>query len=308
MRQLPRSDGSLKHPFCVLVMQKAMTGAPNAGYLWEQHCEKDLVKLGWTVLENEPSAYYINNGPHWTHLLRSTDDLSLHASSQQYLDKVRKQLERPWNVTRQPLLPGTSVKHLGMEITRDNNDDITISSQRSGRADFSPTPRILSSLLLQDHSVATPIIRSSDTMPPSSSYFVTSRACKMEAFDSHTPTDRWLWNPTATQTRHSAFKPAAQPLELSFSSTALLSTTFHQSNLPLPTHPQRLNLSSPTSPPGISSGSKSSAAHERSRSVPQPSDDKPQREIIDGKQVERIGTIPLGIDNKECVISHTPTA
>jgi hypothetical protein len=34
-------------------------------------------------------------------------------------------------------------------------------------------------------------------------------------------------------------------------------------------------------------------------------DDKPQREIIDGKQVERIGTIALGIDNKGCVdIAH----
>jgi hypothetical protein len=30
-------------------------------------------------------------------------------------------------------------------------------------------------------------------------------------------------------------------------------------------------------------------------------DDKPQREIIDRKQVERIGTIALYIDNKECV-------
>jgi hypothetical protein len=82
-QQLSRSDGSLKHPGCVLVMQKAMIGAPNAGYLWEQHCEKDLVKLGWSVLENEPSAYYINNGPHWTRLLRNTDDLSLQTSSQQ---------------------------------------------------------------------------------------------------------------------------------------------------------------------------------------------------------------------------------
>jgi hypothetical protein len=34
-------------------------------------------------------------------------------------------------------------------------------------------------------------------------------------------------------------------------------------------------------------------------------DDKPQREIIDGKQVGRIGTIALGIDNKGCVdIAH----
>jgi hypothetical protein len=45
----------------------------------------------------------------------------------------------------------------------------------------------------------------------------------------------------------------------------------NQSNRPLPTHPQRLNLSPPTSPPGISPGSKCSAAHGRSRSVPQPS-------------------------------------
>jgi hypothetical protein len=124
----PRSDDSLKQPGCVLVMQKAMTGPPNAGYIWEQHCEKDLVKLGWTVLESDPSAYYIDNGPHWDRSLRNTDDLSLLAISQQYLDKVRKRLERTWNVTRQPLLPGTSVKYLGMKITRDTNCDITISN------------------------------------------------------------------------------------------------------------------------------------------------------------------------------------
>jgi hypothetical protein len=52
----------------------------------------------------------------------------MQASFQQYLDKVRKQLERTWNVTRQPLLPGTSVKHLGMKISRDTNGDITISN------------------------------------------------------------------------------------------------------------------------------------------------------------------------------------
>jgi hypothetical protein len=37
-------------------------------------------------------------------------------------------------------------------------------------------------------------------------------------------------------------------------------------------------------------------------------DDKPQREIIDGKQVERIGTIALGIATRDASISHTPTA
>jgi hypothetical protein len=42
-----------------------------------------------------------------------------------------------------------------------------------------------------DLSVATPIIRPPDTMPPSSAYSVTSRACKMEGCNSHTPTDRW---------------------------------------------------------------------------------------------------------------------
>jgi hypothetical protein len=76
------------------------------------HREKDLVKRQWTVLENEPSANYIDNGPHWARLLRNTDDPPLQASSQQYLDKVREQLERTWIITRQPLLPGTSVKHL----------------------------------------------------------------------------------------------------------------------------------------------------------------------------------------------------
>jgi hypothetical protein len=110
--------------------------------------KKDLVTLVWTVLENELSAYYINNGPHWARLLRNTDDLSLQASSQQYLDKVHKQLERTWNVTRQPLHPGTSVKHLGMKITRDNNGAITISNPAlitnllaaNGLNDCNPSP------------------------------------------------------------------------------------------------------------------------------------------------------------------------
>jgi hypothetical protein len=129
-------------------MQKAMTGAPNAGYLWEQHCEVDLVKLEWTVLENEPSAYYIDNRPHWARLLRKTDNLSLQASSQQYLDKVCKQLKRSGNITRQPIRPGTSVKHLGMKITRDANGDITISNPAlitnllaaNGLNDCNPSP------------------------------------------------------------------------------------------------------------------------------------------------------------------------
>jgi hypothetical protein len=63
MRQLPRSDGSLKHPGCVLVMQKSMIAAPNAGYLWEQHCEKDLANFG---------------GPYWrTSHLRITLTMNL---------------------------------------------------------------------------------------------------------------------------------------------------------------------------------------------------------------------------------------
>jgi hypothetical protein len=34
-------------------------------------------------------------------------------------------------------------------------------------------------------------------------------------------------------------------------------------------------------------------------------DDKPQREIFDGKQVEHVGLMALGIDNKGCVdIAH----
>jgi hypothetical protein len=98
-------------------------------------------------------------------------------------------------------------------------------------------------------------IRPPDTMPPSSAYSATSRACKMETCHSHTPTNRWPWRPTAIQIGHSALTPAAQPQVLTFSSTALLSTTFHQSNRPLPSHPQSLNLSPPTSPPGVSPSS-----------------------------------------------------
>jgi hypothetical protein len=86
--------------------------------------------------------------PHWACLIRSTDDLSLQVSSQQYLDKVRKQLERTWNVTRQLLLPGTSIKHLGMKITCDTNDYITISNPAlitnvlaaNGLNDCNPSP------------------------------------------------------------------------------------------------------------------------------------------------------------------------
>jgi Reverse transcriptase (RNA-dependent DNA polymerase) len=65
MLQPPRSNGQLKHPGKVCVMQRAMTGAPNAGHLWERKCEEDLARLGWTVLDAEPSAYYIASGKDW---------------------------------------------------------------------------------------------------------------------------------------------------------------------------------------------------------------------------------------------------
>jgi hypothetical protein len=94
---------------------------------------------------------------------------------------------------------------------------------------------------------------------------------EVSSLAAHNTTNRWPWRPTETQTGHSALTPAAQPQGLPSSSTALLSTTFHQSNRPLPTHPQRLNLLPPTSPPGISNGFKGSSAQGRSRSAPRPS-------------------------------------
>jgi hypothetical protein len=57
-------------------------------------------------------------------------------------------MERTWKVSRQPLISGTSVKHLGIQITRDPTGDITISNlaliinllAANGLNDCNPSP------------------------------------------------------------------------------------------------------------------------------------------------------------------------
>jgi hypothetical protein len=46
MRQLPRSDGSIKHPGCVLVMQKVMTGARTPATYGNNIVKRILSNLG----------------------------------------------------------------------------------------------------------------------------------------------------------------------------------------------------------------------------------------------------------------------
>jgi hypothetical protein len=97
---------------------------------------------------------------------------------------------------------------------------------------------------------------------------------------------------------------------LSFSSTALLSTTFHQSNRPLPTHPQRLNLSPPTSPPGISPGSESLAAHGMYRSASQLSVSTISLSVrlLTENKLSASAPLPWASTTRDAPISHTPTA
>jgi hypothetical protein len=140
--------------------------------------------------------------------------------------------------------------------------------------------------------------------------FLYLRASNMEACDSHTLTERCHLRPTATQTGHSALTPAVSLQGLSSSSTALLSTIFHQSNRPLPVPPQGLNLSPPTSPPGIPPDFKCSAAHGRSRSAPQPSVSTVSRSVrsLTGNKLGTLAQLPWASTTRDVSISHTPTA
>jgi hypothetical protein len=105
-----------------------MTGAPNAGYLWERKCEEDLARLDWTVLDGQPSAHYIASGKDWARLLRNKYYLSLQASNTAYLDKVLAPLKNAWQVARQRLTSGTTIRHLGLLVARHDKGDITIAN------------------------------------------------------------------------------------------------------------------------------------------------------------------------------------
>jgi hypothetical protein len=113
-----------------------------------EKCEEGLARLGWTVLDAEPSAYYIASGKDWARLLRNTDDLSLQASYTAYLNKVLAPLENAWQVTRQRLTRGTTIRHLGLLVARHDNGDITIANPKlinsilttAGLSECNPAP------------------------------------------------------------------------------------------------------------------------------------------------------------------------
>ena len=58
--QWPRAwhNKMMQKPVCRLL--RALYGHPQAGALWEKHCDEYLKSIGWIAVENWPSTYYHN--------------------------------------------------------------------------------------------------------------------------------------------------------------------------------------------------------------------------------------------------------
>jgi Reverse transcriptase (RNA-dependent DNA polymerase) len=127
------SDGTTHAPGRVCVMQRAMQGAPDAGYQWERYRNASLARWGWSPVPSEPSAFIMRsrNGLELARLLADTDDFLVTASSSSYMAAIREPFQREWQITTQLLSPATPIQHTGLKISLLPSGAITLSNPRT---------------------------------------------------------------------------------------------------------------------------------------------------------------------------------
>eukprot|EP00171_Calliarthron_tuberculosum_P005367 IDg5367t1 len=112
----------------VAVADKAVPGAPDAGWLWERHRNEKLKGWGWSQLTAEPSAfiYKCPNTGHVARMLCSTDDFLVTAESRSLITWWYSKLQSEWQITRRS--PVT--QHLGIKIEVKDKKHIAISNPK----------------------------------------------------------------------------------------------------------------------------------------------------------------------------------
>jgi hypothetical protein len=124
MQQLPNSDGSLRKPGHIAIMQKANQGASNAGNLWSACRNGRLEQWGWTRLRSEPSSFVrrLPNGQ-YARMLADTDDLLVTALTHTGIDELRAPLDKCWQVKVNKLTDdAASIRHTGLMIAKHDGE------------------------------------------------------------------------------------------------------------------------------------------------------------------------------------------
>jgi transposase InsO family protein len=114
-------DGSGR--VCLLV--KTLYGLKQSGREWNRELDTKLKEFGFHPLRSDPCAYVRRNGKDLEIITVWVDDLLLFATSNDLLEKMKKELQSKWTVTDM----GEPAKIIGIEITI-NDDSILISQEK----------------------------------------------------------------------------------------------------------------------------------------------------------------------------------
>jgi Reverse transcriptase (RNA-dependent DNA polymerase)/GAG-pre-integrase domain/Integrase core domain len=114
-------DGSGR--VCLLV--KTLYGLKQSGREWNKELDTKLKEFGFHPLRSDPCAYVRRNGDNLEIITVWVDDLLLFATSNDLLEKMKKELQSKWTVTDM----GEPAKIIGIEITI-KDDYILISQEK----------------------------------------------------------------------------------------------------------------------------------------------------------------------------------
>ena len=114
-------DGSGR--VCLLV--KTLLGLKQSGHEWNKELDTKLREFGFQPLRSDPCAYVRRKGEHLEIITVWVDDLLLFATSNDLMEKLKKEIQSKWTVTDM----GEPAKIIGIEITK-NDDSILISQEK----------------------------------------------------------------------------------------------------------------------------------------------------------------------------------
>src|SRR5271156_872706 len=108
---------------CELI--KSLYGLKQSGREWNKELDEKLKGFGFQPLRSDPCAYVRRNGEHLEIITVWVDDLLLFATSDDLMNKMKKEVQSKWEVTDL----GEPVKIVGVEITKSDNS-ISISQEK----------------------------------------------------------------------------------------------------------------------------------------------------------------------------------
>jgi hypothetical protein len=118
--QQPEGYGDGSGRVCLLI--KTLYGLKQSGREWNKELDAKLKGFGFQPLRSDPCAYVRRNGEHLEIITVWVDDLLLFATSDDLMNKMKKEIQSEWEVTDL----GEPAKIIGIEITKcDNSISIT---------------------------------------------------------------------------------------------------------------------------------------------------------------------------------------